>query len=215
MRALASFALCLVCVAIRANGSDAPPADPRLGAPFAKRERAVLGAETASVVVIEFSSFRCTHCRAFHEEVFPQLRERYVDTGKVQWVIINASNEAADRSSPVFLVARGALQQGRYWEMVDSLYQVGLHPPGFLAELITNSPRTGGRRSLEESLRDPSVREAVAADFSEYAMLGVRGTPTFLLRRLGRDGRWTRAILEDFQPLDYFQRVLDGLLKGP
>jgi protein-disulfide isomerase len=214
MRALASFALCLICVAVRANRSDAPPTDPRLGAPFAKREQAALGAETASVVVIEFSSFKCTHCRAFHEEIFPQLRVRYIDTGKVQWVIINASNEAAERSSPVFLVARGALQQGTYWEMVDRLYQVDLRPPGFLAALIANSPLTGGR-GLEASLRDPSVREAVAVDFSEYAELGIRGTPTFLLRKLGRDGRWTRTIIEDTQPLDYFQRVLDGLLKEP
>lgn len=124
------------------------------------------------------------------------------------------TNEADDRSSPVFLVARGALRQGRYWEMVDSLYQVGLRPPNFLAELIASSPRIY-RGGLEASLRDPSVREAVATDFSEYTELGIRGTPTFLLRKLRRDGRWARAILEDAQPLDYFQRVLDGLLKGP
>jgi len=214
MRAGASFALSLVCLAVRANSPDAPPADPRLGPPFVSRTRAVLGAETARVVVIEFSSFKCTHCRAFHEEVFPRLREQYIDTGKVQWVTINASNEAADRSLPVFLIARGALQQGRYWEWVGSLYRVGRRPPDELTALLAHPPPSGGA-SLEASLRDPAVREAVAADFSEYAALGIRGTPTFLLRKLGPDGRWTRGILEDTQPLDYFQRVLDELLKGP
>lgn len=209
-RILASFALALMCGLVHASS----PADLRLGAPFTQRERAVLGAETASVVVIEFSSFNCTHCRTFHEEIFPKLRQRYIETGKVQWVIINASNEAADQSSPVFLVARGALHQGKYWELVDQFYQVGLRPPEALAALIANRTTTGGQ-DLAESLHDPTVRDAVAADFAEYAALKIRGTPTFLLRKRGRDGRWTRAIIEDIQPLGYFQRVLDSLSKEP
>ena len=214
MKALTSLALCLACIALRASESNAPPTDSRLGSPFAMRDRAVLGPDTTRVVVIEFSSFNCAHCRAFHEKVFPLLRERYINTGKVQWVIINASNDTGDRTSPVFLVARGALRQGRYWDLVDSLYQVASRPPGFLAELIDKSPQAD-RAGLRASLSDKSVREAVAGDFSEYVELRIRGTPTFLLRKLGRDGRWTRAILEDFQTLDYFQQVLDGLLREP
>jgi len=210
MRILASFALALMCGLVHASGT----ADQRLGAPFTQRERAVLGAETANIVVIEFSSFKCTHCRTFHEQIFPRLRQLYVETGKVQWVIINASNEAADQTSPVFLVARDALHQGTYWELVDQLYQVGLRPPEDLEALIKNRATTNGQ-NLADSLQDPSVRDAVAADFAEYAALKIRGTPTFLLRKLGRDGRWKRAIIEDLQPLGYFQQVLDALLKEP
>ena len=47
--------------------------DPRLGPALARRERPVLGSATAPIVVIEVSSFRCAHCRDFHEKIFPAL----------------------------------------------------------------------------------------------------------------------------------------------
>ena len=202
-------------------GADTPvlrPADsdydPRLGAPFTRRERAVLGAATAEVVVVEFSSFKCTHCRTFHDRIFPQLRKEYIDPGKVQWVVINASNDPADQFTQVFLVARGVLRQGKYWAMAENLFQGGLRPASDLADLVAKSSLLD-RSELEATLRDPTLSAAVAADFAEYAQLKLRGTPTFLVRKLDRDGRWSGALIEDIQPLDYFQRVLDELLKTP
>lgn len=83
MKTRALFAASLLALALHVHGAEAPSTpDPRLGAPFVRRERAVLGDESARVVVIEFSSFKCSHCRTFHEEVFPHLRRRYIDTGK-------------------------------------------------------------------------------------------------------------------------------------
>ncbi len=208
------FTFGLLSFALRAAGGEGADIDSRLGPPFAQRPRATLGSETASVVVIEFSSFRCTHCRVFHDEVFPKLRAQYIDTGKVQWVIVHASNQAADQASPLFLAARGALQQERYWSVAPTLYVAGLGPASTLAKLLTETPPTGGA-ALAASLQDAAVREAVAADFADYAKLGLRGTPTFLLRKLGRDGKWSRGIIEDTQPLSYFQRTLDGMLARP
>lgn len=129
-------------------------------------------------------------------------------------MIINASNDPADRLSPVFLVARGALQQGAYWDVVDRLYSVGLGAPEALADVIRQHLGLG-HASLADSLSDATVRAAVAADFSDYVALGLRGTPTFLLRKLGRDHRWRRAMIEDLQPRDYFEETLDRLLNEP
>jgi protein-disulfide isomerase len=213
--ALASFMIALAAFASRVAGADAAVQDafdPRLGGPLVRRERAVLGSPEARIVVLELSSFKCTHCRAFHETVFPKLREKYVGPGKVQWVVINASNNPEDQSSQIFLIARYALRQGKYWDIVDGLFQVGLRPPDVLADFVAKSPLID-RGDLETHLRDPSVHAAVAADFAEYVQLHIRGTPTFLVRRLDRNGVWTETRLEDFQPLDFFERVLDELLK--
>jgi protein-disulfide isomerase len=135
-----------------------------------------------------------------------------LDTGKVQWVVINASNEDGDRTSPVFLAAQAALQGGHYWDLADQLYDAGVRSPAYFAQLIQGKEASQGR-PLAEVLDDPSVRAGVAADYSDYKAMRIRGTPTFLLRKQQPDGRWTRGILEDTQPLDFFQRVLDGLLR--
>ena len=43
----------------------------------------VLGKEDAPVTLVEYASMTCGHCAAFHNKVFPVLKEKYIDTGNV------------------------------------------------------------------------------------------------------------------------------------
>ena len=45
-----------------------------------------IGDESASIKMIEFASLTCGHCAKFHNEVFPLIKENYIDTGKVSFV---------------------------------------------------------------------------------------------------------------------------------
>lgn len=45
-----------------------------------------LGAEDAPLTIIEYASFTCGHCANFHNDVFPDLKADYIDTGKVKFV---------------------------------------------------------------------------------------------------------------------------------
>lgn len=45
-----------------------------------------LGQEDAPVTIVEYASFTCSHCAAFHDENFPKLKAEYIDTGKVRFI---------------------------------------------------------------------------------------------------------------------------------
>lgn len=45
-----------------------------------------LGDADAPVTIIEYSSLTCPHCAQFHNEVLPDLKERYIATGKARLV---------------------------------------------------------------------------------------------------------------------------------
>jgi len=45
-----------------------------------------IGSAKARVTITEYASMSCPHCAAFGENVFPMLRSRYIDTGKVRFV---------------------------------------------------------------------------------------------------------------------------------
>ena len=47
----------------------------------------MLGDEAAPVTVIEYASFTCAHCAAFHVNTWPQFKAAYVDTGKVRFIL--------------------------------------------------------------------------------------------------------------------------------
>ncbi len=46
-----------------------------------------LGAEDAPVKIIEYRSLRCGHCADFSNEIFPELKEKYIDTGIVNFEV--------------------------------------------------------------------------------------------------------------------------------
>lgn len=45
------------------------------------------GAANAPVTLIEYASLTCPHCRRFHREIFPEVKRRYIDTGKVRFIL--------------------------------------------------------------------------------------------------------------------------------
>ncbi|MGB1209346.1 MAG: thioredoxin domain-containing protein, partial [Paracoccaceae bacterium] len=46
----------------------------------------ILGNPDAPIEVIEYASYTCPHCASFHANQFKQLKENYIDTGKIKFV---------------------------------------------------------------------------------------------------------------------------------
>ena len=46
----------------------------------------VIGSDKAPVTIIEYASMTCPHCAHFSETTFPELKKRYIDTGKVRFI---------------------------------------------------------------------------------------------------------------------------------
>ncbi len=204
---LAGLALALACAAGPA-ASEGAEVDPRLGAPLTQRERPELGSPDADVVILEVRSFACAQCRAFDEEVFPALRDRYITPGLARWVTIDVSDDPLDKSNPLFAIARCALREGRYEEAKPFLFANGRRSGSRVYSSLDAHPEL---RSLGACVRRGDTRPGVAADFDEAVALGVKVLPTFILRRRQPDGGFVEARVEGLPDESYFRRVLDRL----
>ena len=49
-------------------------------------EEIFLGNKDAKIVVIEYASMTCIHCANFHKEVYPKIKENYIDTNKIKFI---------------------------------------------------------------------------------------------------------------------------------
>ena len=47
----------------------------------------VEGAAGAPATIVEYASMTCSHCALFHEQVWPALKAKYVDTGKAKFIL--------------------------------------------------------------------------------------------------------------------------------
>ena len=80
----------------------------------------VVGNPDAPVTIIEYSSMTCPHCADFHVNVLPTIKSKYIDTGKVKYIIreFPLDNVAATAA----MLAR-CVEPAKYYDFVDMLYQ--------------------------------------------------------------------------------------------
>jgi protein-disulfide isomerase len=78
-----------------------------------------MGSETAPVTIIEYASMTCPHCAAFEVQVFPKLKEKYIDTGKVRFILREFPLDGL--AAAAFMLARCA-GPDKYYPMVETLF---------------------------------------------------------------------------------------------
>jgi protein-disulfide isomerase len=78
-----------------------------------------LGSASAPVTIIEYASMTCPHCAAFEATTFPQLKEKYIDTGKVKFIMREFPLDAL--AAAAFMLARCA-GPDKYNSMVETLF---------------------------------------------------------------------------------------------
>jgi len=84
-----------------------------------------LGSEDATVTVIEYASVTCPHCATFHATVFPEIKENYIDTGKVRFIFREFPTPPANLSFAGSMMARCAADKGgpdAYFLIIKALF---------------------------------------------------------------------------------------------
>ncbi len=80
MKLMATLAFSILLGVAAAPALSAPPPAASQPADMA------MGSATAKVTIVEYGSVACPYCARFNETVMPQIKAKYIDTGKVRWV---------------------------------------------------------------------------------------------------------------------------------
>ena len=80
----------------------------------------VMGKEDAPVTIIEFSSMTCPHCAIFHKDTLPGLKSKYIDTGKVKYILREFPLDPL--AGAAFMLGRCLPKKDSYFDFIDVLY---------------------------------------------------------------------------------------------
>jgi protein-disulfide isomerase len=147
----------------------------------ATAERA-LGSADAPVTIVEYASMTCPHCANFHEQTFPALKERYIDTGKVRLVFSNFVLNAIDLRAS--MMAR-CVPADRFFSLTGILFKTQ-DTWARAADPIAELAKVGRLTGLDEaSFNACMASEALANGVIELRKAGtdagVASTPTFVI----------------------------------
>ena len=168
-----------------------------------------LGDDKAPVTMIEYASMTCPHCAHFQEATFPELKKRYIDTGKVRYILrdfpldnlagaafVLAHCAAKDDKEKYYSMIATVFSQQRQWAVEKPVpplmaiaRQAGLTEQSFNA-CLTNQKAWDAMES---------VRQRAMKEFK------VESTPTFFINGTQVTGAVT---------IEEFAKVIDPYLNG-
>ncbi len=164
-----------------------------------------LGRPDAPVTVIEYASITCHHCQNFHLNTWPAVKARYVDTGKVRFVI---RPFPLDKLAMAGFMLASCAKDGRWYEVVDRLYQRGeswAHEPNAGDALKAEAAALGfSANEFETCLGDQAKYDALMATSRGGSIRGVTSTPTFFINGVKKVGAPT---------IEQFAALVDPLVK--
>ena len=147
-------------------------------------ERSV-GKPDAKHTVIEFFSLTCTHCAAFARTTMPQIKEQYVDTGKVRIVYHDFPLDQIALTAA--MVARH-LPEDRYEPFINALlssqdrwvFARGVDP---IAELWKTAALAGmNRATFDKAIVDDTLRTfLLKQQQDDTARWKIDATPSFVI----------------------------------
>lgn len=146
----------------------------------------VLGKAEAPLTIVEYASFTCPHCAAFHAENLPKLKAEYIDTGKVKFIQRDVYFDAVGLWAGILARCGG---DDKYYAVADMLFdeQKTWLDAKTGDEIAANLRKIGAKAGMT-----PDQMDACWADKQKVADLvttfqknatadNVEGTPSFVI----------------------------------
>ena len=175
----------------------------------------VMGDSKAKVTLIEYSDYQCPFCSRHSRQTMPDIVKNYINEGKVKFLMrefpIPNLHPRATAASEAALCAG---DQGKYWEMHDVLFNNQRKMSdedlrGYGAEIGLDTEK------FNDCLAQGVTSEQVQKDIEEGKLMGVRGTPSFVLGITDSENpekvRVTKFV-RGAQSYDSFAKLIDELL---
>lgn len=179
--------------------ADVPMSELMDGGPL---DDVVVGEEDAPVTIIEYASLTCPHCADFHTNVYPELKEKYIDTGEVKFIFrefpldilaARASMLARCAGPEKRMALTSALfETQRSWAVADEAEAM---------DKLLGIARQAGftKESFDQCMADEELYQNIVKTRARAASeFGVNSTPSFFIdgKKLGREHQ-----LEDFDAI--------------
>ncbi|MGL9718180.1 MAG: thioredoxin domain-containing protein [Wolbachia sp.] len=179
-----------------------------------------LGNPKAPILMIEYASLTCYHCSLFHKEVFPAIKKKYIDTGKVLYIFRHFPLDY--RGLKAAMLSYCYEKEEDYFNFNKAVFNsIDSWNYSDLSDLIVLQ-RIAALSNLKQDLFNQCIDEKKNKEVFDKIIndkslainkLGIMATPIFFIK-LGNDkshAEHNKIKHEGYKTLEYFTNVIDKL----
>ncbi|MBL8589317.1 MAG: DsbA family protein [Methylobacteriaceae bacterium] len=141
-----------------------------------------LGKPDAPVTMIEYASLTCSHCATFHNQTYPTLKSKYIDTGKVRFVMREFPLDPLALAGSMLARCAGDDKRNSVVELLFARQTEWLvdKPVAALMNVVKQAGFT--QESFESCLKNQELYDAVSKTRDRASeKFGINSTPTFFI----------------------------------
>ena len=183
------------------GNSDSAPATNSASGEYTVADDYILGNANAPVTLVEYASVPCGACAYWHQNVYPEVKSQYIDTGKVKYVFRPFPAGEPQMAQAGHKLALCADRSKFYkniklqFDRQSQIGEMGRRPNGLRQAYISLAKASG--LSEDEFISCMSDAE-VSARYDAFIELGtdqgVRATPTVFI-----NGKRTESDFDSIQ----------------
>ena len=163
-------------------------------------DEVAIGAADAPITIIEYASMTCNHCAAFHNEILPKLKIKYIDTGVVRMEMRPFPLDPYAMTGALLSYCVAPKQRASFIDLIFTRQHKWISAADPLVALQGLARQAGlSEEDFIICLRDEALLQNIRA-LQKIAVdeLDVRSTPTFFINGQKVEGNRTFA---DFEKL--------------
>ncbi len=173
-----------------------------------------IGELSAPVTVVEFVDYACPYCAQFAQKVFPSIKTKYIDTGKVRFVFRNFPISFHPAAGVAAQAVECSRQQSEKYamELANKLYTATTKNGVLTQDDVYAAFQSLKDIDTEKMYYCIDTAETVAqitADIDDAVKGGVNGVPSFWV--LGKNGK--AVLVQGSLEFSAFKKVLDTKLQ--
>jgi protein-disulfide isomerase len=172
----------------------------------------VKGADSARIVLVEFSDYECPFCQRHAISVGPLIDQAFISAGKMRVAFLNNPLPMHANAKLLATAAICAGKQDRYWEMHDSLFRLKPTDKEALIRIATELRLNvlGFQDCLEDN---PNAAATIQHDIQIAKTFDLGVTPAFGIGFTDESGRvQIRKFIRGAVPFEAFQKAIDEML---
>ena len=147
----------------------------------------VTGSDDASVTLVEYASVACGACAGWHNQIYPEFKKKYVDTGKVKYVFREYVTGVPEYADAGFMIALCAADEN-YFKNITFQFKRFSHiqkmgQQGKARDAYIGIAKSAGLSEDEfvTCMQNQELRDQYKAKMQTGVDLGVTSTPAFFI----------------------------------
>ena len=177
-------------------------------------EGRTLGKLRAPLVLMLFTDYECPYCVGFHEKTFPELKTRFIDKGKLRFIVRDLPLDFHPYAFQMARAARCGDAQSAFSKVNSVLY---LQPFRKMRneedaiKQIAKSASIDGDK-FQKCIIGKNFDDDIRANIASASAINVEGTPTFVLGRISGD-KLSGIVIPGAYPKETFVQLIEDQLR--